>query len=77
MSYQVCPFCKGIKSKEVCEVCNDTKIISELTGLPPNTITQNITTTPVWNQPYFIYEYNKSPDYYNSQSFYNTGKVRF
>ena len=41
--YQVCPICKGTgkaghswPNSPVCDVCNGQKIISSLTGMPPN-----------------------------------------
>lgn len=45
MSWQKCPLCKGsgvdpnpgtYASIPICDVCKGAKIISELTGLPPN-----------------------------------------
>jgi RecJ-like exonuclease len=38
--WQQCPQCKGSGTtfylQKVCDVCNGAKIISQLTGLPPN-----------------------------------------
>ena len=43
MSYQKCPICLGLgkvktdyEGYQICSVCNGTKIISQLNGLPPN-----------------------------------------
>lgn len=39
MSYQKCPICQGTGLTHLgqkCSTCNGTKLISEITGLPPN-----------------------------------------
>lgn len=49
MSFQKCPVCDGSgvtyyplssTSSAVCETCNGSRIISEVTGLPPSTSNQ-------------------------------------